>query len=199
MATTPVSAKKNKVKFGLENVYYALMTADSAAGPTYGEPKRWPGAVSLSMDPQGDVTKFRADNVDYWVGQQNSGYEGDLEMARVIDDFRKDVLGEEADANGVLVEDADAETKQFALLFEFAGDVHKTRHVLYNCTASRPSVGSQTTEETKEPVTESCTITASPLLNKKVKSSTTDATEKTVYDGWFQSVYLPGGAANAGE
>lgn len=192
MATTPVSNKPNKVKFGLKNVHYALLTADAATGPSYGEVKAFPGAVSLSMDPSGDVNKFRADDMDYYVSHGNNGYEGDLEMALVIDDYHKDVLGETEDANGVLVENADVPTKQFALLFEFSGDQHKTRHVLYNCTAGRPTVNSQTTKESKEPVTESVPITASPLMNGIVKASTHAGTEKTAYDGWFENVYLPG-------
>ena len=35
-----------------------------------------------------------------------------------------------ADANSVLLENAASETGKFALLFEFDGDVRKTRHVL---------------------------------------------------------------------
>lgn len=190
-----ISEKANKVKFGLKNVYYALLTTDTAEGPTYGTPKAFPGAVNLSLDPQGDVTKFRADNMDYWVGHANSGYEGTLEMALVIDDFRTEVLGETNDTNGVRIENADVITKQFALMFEFDGDAHKTRHVLYNCTAGRPTVASQTTENNKEPVTESIDITASPLMNGNVKGSTHAGTETTTYEGWFEAVYLPAAAA----
>lgn len=199
MATTPVSNKPNKVKFGLKNVHYALLTADVATGPSYGEVKAFPGAVSLSMDPSGDVFKFHADDMDYYVSHGNNGYEGDLEMALVIEEFHKDVLVETEDADGVLIEDADIPSVQFALLFEFDGDQHKTRHVLYNCTAGRPTVNSQTTEESKEPVTESVPITASPLMNRKVKGSTHAGTKKETYDSWFESVHLPTAAAASGD
>ena len=74
-----------------------------------------------------------------------------------------DIFGYSADTDGNIFEDASAEPAHFALLFEFAGDANKTRHVLYYCTCSRPSVASGTTTETKDPITESVTITATPL------------------------------------
>ena len=41
-----------------------------------------------------------------------------------------DVLKESLDANKVLVENANVETANFALMFEFDGDVKKIRHCL---------------------------------------------------------------------
>ncbi len=61
----------------------------------------------------------------------NNGYSGDLEIALLPDNFRKDILMETEDANGVMVEDSNVETEHFALLFEFSGDKRKIRHCLY--------------------------------------------------------------------
>lgn len=63
----------------------------------------------------------------------------------------------------MLVENANAETENFALLFEFDGDVKKIRHVLYHCSAARPNIESQTNEEEIEVQTETLAITASRL------------------------------------
>ena len=186
----------NKIKFGLKNVYYAVATIAADGSATYGTPVAFPGAVSLSLDPQGENTPFYADNIVYWTGVSNTGYEGDLEIARVTDSFKTDVLGYLTSGNGLYVEDANAQAVHFALMFQFEGDVKATRHVLYNCTASRPNIGGQTKEESVEPQTESVTITArtvfvSALNTDVVKSETNEDTATAVYDGWFTAVTLP--------
>lgn len=185
----------NKVKYGLKNVYYAKATINNAdQTATYGTPKRWPGAVSISFDAQGEANKFRADNIDYWVGQSNNGYQGDFESALIPEDFRKEILGDIQDENGVLIEDSGALTQEFALIFQFEGDANATRHVLYNCTATRPSVSGQTTSEQIEPQTETLTLTAVAIHNAaidkdviKARCSEGDAP----YATWFDAVYQP--------
>lgn len=191
---------KNKVKYGLKNVYYVPGTIDPSTNiATYDTPVKWPGAVNLAMDAQGGTTKFRADNINYWVGQANNGYEGDLECALVPDSFRVDILGDVEDANGVLVENAEAPTKIFALLFQFEGDINATRHCLYNCTASRPSVAGKTTDEEIEPQTETLTLTASTVYNaaigKNVVKAKVEANNTAIYNNWFNTVYQTTGSA----
>lgn len=186
----------NKIKYGIENVYYAVATLDANNAPTYGSPVPLPGAKSISLDAQGDNTNFYADNIVYWVGNGNSGYEGDLELAYVPDAFHKDVLGEIVDGGGVLVEDQNAEIIHFALLFQFEGDEKGIRHVMYNCTCSRPSLAGNTKEETIDPQTESLTISAtgahfSALDKDLVKARTADNTPTATYEGWYEDVYIP--------
>ena len=187
---------KNKVKFNIKNVHYAKLTKDAETGAiTFATPVAMPGAVSLSLDPNGEPSVFYADGYAYYTISNNMGYEGDLELAMVPESFRTDVLKEELDENSVLIENANVETENFALLFEFDGDQRKIRHVLYNCAASRPGIESQTTEEEVEVQTETLSITASPLANGYVKAKTGDDTTDAVYQDWYSAVYLPAGEA----
>ena len=110
-------------------------------------------------------------------------------MALLPESFRTDVLGEELDGKKVLIENADAKQAAFALLFEFDGDEKAIRHVLYNCSATRPSVESQTKEESIEPVTETLTISATPLPDGRIKAKTGDTTDEATYGGWYDKVY----------
>ena len=191
------TATANKIKYGLKNVYYAIATIAANGSVTYDTPVAFPGAVSLSLDPEGDRSPFYADNIECWVGQVNNGYSGSLEVARVIDSFKKDVLGYTEDTKHVLYEDANADAVHFALIFQFEGDQKATRHVMYNCTASRPSTSGDTKSDKIEPQTESLDISASSIyvaaLDKDiVKAETTPDTATADYNGFITTVYVPG-------
>ena len=187
-----MALKKNKIKFGLNKVHYAKIRAWSDAGvPTFATPVRIPGAVSLSVDANGENENFYADDGVYYVINNNAGYTGDLELALITTDFATDILGEQLDAKGVLVERNDAETSQFALMFEFDGDKNHIRHVLYCCSASRPATEGETTEESKEVKTETLSLTASALPDGLVKSKTCENTDETTYNNWYSAVYIP--------
>lgn len=186
--STPIT---NQPKFNICNVHYAPITVAEEGTVSFGTPVPMPGAVSISMDPTGEPESFYADGIEYYVINNNQGYDGDLELAMIPESFRTDILKEEQDANKVLVENANSETGSFALLFEFDGDIRKIRHVLYNCSASRPTIESKTNEEDKEVQTETLTVKARPMADGYVKAKTGDSTTDTVYNNWYKSVYLP--------
>ena len=174
----------NKVKYNLKNVHAAKLTETVVEGVrsyNYATPRAIPGAVSLSLDAEGESTPFYADGIVYFRSTTNNGYSGDLEMALIPDWFRTEILQELLDKKGVLVEKStNREAVKFALLFEFDGDV--------NCI---PSIESETKEDTIEPGTEKLTIAADPRADGLVKSKTGDSTDATTYANWYQSVYVP--------
>lgn len=180
----------NKIKYGIKNVYYAVATDDGQGVLTYATPVALKGAVSLSLDAQGDTNTFYADNIAYFTATANNGYQGDLELALIPDDFRTAILGETLDTKGFYVERSGDDQKEFALLFQFEGDENATRHCLYRCTASRSSVASATQEESIEPQTESITITAMPRISDNVVKSRCPSSA-TDYATWFSAVVEP--------
>lgn len=183
----------NKIKYGLRNVHYAVATIAEDGSATYATPKRWPGAVNLSLSATGDSTTFYADDIAYQEFSTNAGYDGDFESAIVPEEFLKDVLGNFEDSAGVLVEDSDAPTVHFALLFEFQGDEKATRHVLYNCTAQRPNVEGATKEEATEAQTETITIKARTVFNTDLTKNVVKAKApagSTPYADWYNNVYV---------
>lgn len=182
----------NKVKFGLRNVHYSPISVGEDGTITFGTPKAIPGAVNMSLSAQGDTENFYADCVSYFVSTANDGYQGDLEMALIPDEFRKDILGDTEDATDkVLVENANAQAKPFALLYEVIGDQKATRRLFYNCSASRPSEEASTTDKSRTPTTEKLTLTCSPLADGRVKAKTTAETPDAVYKAWFGAVWEP--------
>lgn len=184
----------NKIKYGLKNVHVALQTQGTGGAYTYGTPQPIPGAVSMSLDAEGESSAFYADDIVYYKSPGNNGYSGDLELALIPEWFRINILKEIKDSNGVLAEVASSEeAPRFALLFEFQGDEKAIRHVLYNCSCGRPSVGSQTKEENIEPQTESLSLSCEPRADGLVKAKTGDDVEvtSTTYTEWYDAVYVP--------
>ena len=185
----------NKVKYGLKNAHYALLTINEDGSVSFGTPVPIPGSVSLTMDAQGETSTFYADNMAYYVTATNGGYSGSFEVALIPDSFRTSVLGETLDAEAqVLVENVNNQTTPFALMFEFQGDQKAIRHILYNCTCTRPSVSGSTTTNTTEPTTETMTLTASPLPNGVTKARTTMTTPDIQYAAWYDAVWQPLGS-----
>lgn len=181
--------KENKIKFGLKNVHYATFE-ETGGAITYDKPKPIPGGVELALDPRGDLIEFYADDMLYYSAENNQGYEGTLNVALIPESFAVDVLGEEKNTDGVLTERANAKTKPFALMFEFDGDQKATRHLLYHCTASRPSVEGETKGDAPEPQTDELSFVASARsTDYAVKTKTTASTDDLVYKGWYEDVY----------
>ena len=181
----------NMVKYNLKNAHYAMLQTSEEGVVSFGTPVALPGAVSISLDANGEPENFYADGTAYYVINNNMGYDGDLELAMIPEDFRVSALNETLDDNKVLIEDANSELNRFALLFEFDGDVKHIRHVLYNCSASRPGIEGKTNEESREVQTETLTIKATPLPSGVVKAKTGNETDNTVYADWYKAVYMP--------
>ena len=127
--------------------------------PTWATPVPVPGAVNLSLKAQGKLNKFYADGMVYYQSSSNAGYEGDLEMARFIDKMLQD------------------------------GDAGNDLYCLYNCTGTRPGIAAATSTETKEPQTQTSTISAAPLENGYVFARTTAETSEDVRNAWFTKVW----------
>lgn len=189
----------NKITYGLDKLAYAKITTWTDGVPTFGTVTDIPGAVSITLSNEGDLTKFKADNIDYWVGEANNGYSGSFEVADLPQSFYTDILGAKSDSNVVIYEDQEAQSSHFALLFQFQGDEKAVRHVMYNCVAKRPEIASSTKGDTIEPNTMTVDIEASGAklevksgVNKMiVKAFATSAANTAAYSGWYSAVYVP--------
>lgn len=145
----------------------------------------------MTTDPEGDTSPFYADNIVYYESVSNNGYTGDLEVALIPDSFKIDILGQDQDANGALFESNDDKNAQFALLLQIDGDQKNYRMCYYNCTAQRPSAEANTTEDTKEPQTETISITMRPRTTDHMVKCAMELTDdnQTAYNNFFNQVY----------
>lgn len=186
-------SEKNKVKFGLSNVHVAKITKGENGAITYGTPFKIPGAVNLSLDAEGDNEPFYADNMKYYESYANNGYSGELEIAKIPDEFLKEVLGQTIDSVGGVLETINDVISPFAFMYQIEGDETGTRFCYYNATVSRPSTEASTTEDTKTPNTDTLSITTSAREDNgqvRYKLALSD-TNKTEYDAFFDEVPEP--------
>lgn len=183
--------KENKVIYGLENAHYAKLTFGADGVPTYGIPVALKGSVELALEPSTNSVEFAADNdSQYFAEDENNGYEGTLTIANMPYSFRTDILGEQLDeTDGTITELSDAKFSPFALLFQFDGDVTKTRHLLYYCNGSRAKVGSKTGKDISS-VEMSFKAKQLVLGDRKVVKTQTISAESAKYADWFKSVYV---------
>lgn len=185
---------KNKVQFNLKNVHYAILTetvTNEETTYTWATPVHVPGAVSLTLDAQSELSPFYADGIVYYQSVSQNGFNGDLEMAKFPDQMLQDVWGFTIGATSrVLTENIKVEPKPFALLFQIDGDVDSELYVMYNCKGTKPGISSQTNTATKEPQTQTSTISATPLESGAVHARTTADTPAATKEGWFNAVYL---------
>ena len=181
-----------KVLFGLRNVYYSVITEGDNNSISYATPVALPGAVNLSLSPEGDENVFYADDSRYYVVSTNSGYSGDLEIAMITDAFAENVLGNELDSNKLMVESKDGKHKSIALMFEVQSDESARRYVFYNVSIGRVSTNAATTEESTTVQTATLNITAAAAKDTGyVRAYTTDLTPDATYNAWFSSVQVP--------
>lgn len=154
--------KRDKIKYGLSNVHYAVITNETSM--EYETPKKIPGAVNLSLSAEGQSSNFYADNMAYHTTSSNNGFSGDLEIALIPDEFYTDVYGYEKDEEtGLFIEIADKNPKPIALLFQFENDANSRRVVFYKVIPGRAAVNHQTKGESIEPQTDTIPITAVPV------------------------------------
>lgn len=188
---------ENKVRFGLSNVHYAVLTEGSSN--VWAAPVAVPGAVSLTIDANVASSDFYADNVAYYRTFANNGYTCTLEMAKITEAMLSAIWGIAADGTGVIREKTGVEPKPFALLFQVEGDQDAEHYLLYRCLpSSKPSEGSSTTGEGgAEPQTQSFDFSALPLVTGAasqkglIKAKTGSTASTAVISGWYSAVNVP--------
>ncbi|MDN6899575.1 major tail protein [Oenococcus sicerae] len=159
----------NKVRFGLKDVVVIPVATDDGSALTYGTGFSQPGAVSLSLNANGDkFTKFADDGTLVSI-DNNQGYAGNITITAIVDAFREQVLGEVVDANGGHLEKADQQGHAFALAFKISGDKHNNRYLLYNVSATRPDIASATKTASIDSQDQELPITVAPDYDQKVK------------------------------
>ena len=186
----------NRVNWGLAASAWGKITTDAQGNDVYGTPTMFLGNRQVNWDPSGDLVKVFADGTVIYTGRQNSGYTGSMELTNMDDDFAAWVLSEAVDSKNVQYEEKEPTVQRFYLLWEWVQDVKNTRHIMYNITASRPSMSATTSgdNDSKTAQYRTLNLTAIPRADGIVKASTRVDVDATTYNNWFNGAYVPSGA-----
>ncbi|MDR3241808.1 MAG: phage tail protein [Lactobacillaceae bacterium] len=181
---------ENKVQYGLNNMTIIPFT-DSGTDIVYKKAIPYKGAVSISLDPAGDVTSEYADNGLWFQLDNNQGFTGKMSMENLPLEVSTIILGDVADDNGVIAQ-SKVPGESVAIAFQFQGDKKATRHILYNVGFKRAAEGSATKADKLEIKNFEFEFTAGldPYL-EVAKAKTNPDTAETVYENWFTTPYRP--------
>ena len=189
------------LSYGINKMFYAVRSTTESGGYTYATPVRLRGARQITINAEGTNEKFYADNGVYFIADSNSGKSGSVELAGLNDQALADLFGYVTDANGVVLEDADAHAADVALLFECENDgEHPTRFSMFDVKFTRPTEEHNTKEDSVSPDTITMDYEAAPCElpwgnndTKNFVGGHLDYTEdtKTTWEGWYSAVVLP--------
>lgn len=199
---------KNKVKFGLSRLYRAKLTRGEDGTVTFGSPIAMPGAVSMTVTPEGEEgSPFYADNGIYYQGDDvNGGYTLEFNVAMLDAEAKRDIYNETLDeATGVQYEVVDAKIPEWAYICQVEGDVYPLGMVFYACKASRNETSANTKGESTEVDTDTFTVKAGAIAveigdeTKSITKGYIEGTEanKAKYKAFFEGVVVPTGTPTA--
>jgi phi13 family phage major tail protein len=158
----------NKVEFGISNLYVGTYSVATNGTVTMGTPYHQAGAVSFSPEEQSESNNFYADNVIYWSGYTGGSFEGDLEVAKFDDTFKKQYLGYVQKSDGGLAVVKNATKPSVWIAFQVEGDSESRRIIMYNCSLGGITREYSTEEESIEPATETIAVTVAGDNNSGV-------------------------------
>ena len=181
----------NIVNWGLVASAWAPITVDGNGNDVYGTVHKFKGLRSVTFTANGEMVRVYADGTTVYIGKANNGYSGSMEFTHPDEEFLKYALGETVDSNGLQYEPLEPPVNRFAFLWEWQGDQKKTRHCMYNCTASRPDLSVITKGDGGNKTAQYQTLnveSAARANDDVVKVRTRSDTDSTVYNNWFNTV-----------
>lgn len=144
---------ESKVRFGVKNLHIGKYNVASDGTVTLGTPMHIPGTVKISMDPDAEMTEFWADDVLYYVCNNDSGVSGEIENANFKDTFKTEFLNYITLDDGGVAQIKGRNTDPVYMMFESDGDQEKRRGILYNVVLGSIKREYATVEKTKTPQT----------------------------------------------
>jgi len=142
-------------------------TEVTAGATSYGEVKKIDGVINFASTPEGNTAELYGDDTKQLEERTNNGYTGSIETGFIPREIQAEMLGKTIFSNGMIVESADDEPKEFALMAQINGDEEDMRFVFWRTKASRPAKDNSTNQDTVTFDTENLDLTMLPSGDSK--------------------------------
>lgn len=181
------------VQIGLKDLYYALLTSDTAAGATYETPVVLAEAINAKITPAVSTVKLFADDVESEVINQLGSIDVELQVKDLPLSAQAALLGHSL-SGGVIVKAATDEVPYVAIGFRSIKSNGKYRYIwMYKGKFSLQEQEYKTKGETPEFQTPSIkgTFVKRTYDEKWQAIGDEDDAEFTAASTWFDEVYPP--------
>lgn len=154
-----------KVRFGLCNCYYALLTIGTDGTPSWAAPVAIPNAKDITYDRNVSETPVYADNKLIYVVKSETGASATLNVTLLTDEVKQALLGHKTDSKGHNIEVINGHTIYFALIYQIEGDTKARRSVILKCSAKLGSESSSTKSDNVTVNGDSLSISCYPMTD----------------------------------
>ena len=142
-----------KVMYGVSKLHVGEYNVATNGTVTLGTPYELPGTVRIAMNPSSNLETFYADNIAYWSGYSDDGYEGEIENALFDDTFKTRFLNYQNVTGGGIAQVKGKKTPNVYFMFQAETDADSRRAIVYNASFGMIQREYETTEDSTTPAT----------------------------------------------
>ena len=179
---------------GCQSLYFAEVTKDDSTGSTFGDPFAVPSLTSIEIKDNADSVTFYSDDTTEQVIPTFSGKEVTIELGYISNELEAKLTGQKY-VNGVLVQQANFVSKEYAMMFKAPKSKGGYQYVvLYKGAIARSESAYKSKEDSIEGQTVTLTGTFMPLLSNNLvgaKADDTDTNKSALISTWFSQVPVP--------
>ena len=181
---------------GVNSLHIAEVTSDTVSGTEFGTPKAVPSLMSIDINDNTESVKFYSDDTTEQVINAFAGKEVTITLGYISNELEAE-LGGNTYKNGVFIQNANNETKNYAIMFRAPLSKGGYQYVcLYKGVLARTESNYDTKEDSVEGQTVTLTGVFMPLQSSgdvAIKANSTDTGNETLISKWFTQVPVVSG------
>ena len=181
---------------GVNSLHIAEVTSDTVSGTQFGTPKAVPSLMSIDINDNTESVTFYSDDTTEQVINAFAGKEVTITLGYISNELEAELSGNTY-KNGVFIQNANNETKNYAIMFRAPLSKGGYQYVcLYKGVLARTESNYATKEDSVEGQTVTLTGVFMPLQSSgdvSIKANSTDTGNEALISKWFTQVPVVSG------